>query len=889
MKIEITFEIDYYTKYGENLYITGSIPELGLNKIEFSSKMSLSEGKWHLKISLNKIYNFTYSYLIKDDFGRIFPEAGPARLFSDNSFKSYRIIDQWRPYNNETPFLTNPFRNIFFKSRNTSELYYDEILITCSANNLNEEDTIYISGSNKYLGNWNDKSSIKMERLEGGIWFSSFKKSQIPPFTEYKFILKNIVSNTIKWEEGLNRLIPDYKKDQITESIIINNYKLNLHAKQVRFAGTAVPVFSLKTHKGSGIGDFLDIIPLAELLSKTGQKIIQILPVNDTTSSKTWNDSYPYSAISIFALHPMYINLKDAGLINDEEYNLKHNQEANRLNNLEEIDYDQVSILKWDYLKKLYNQEGSRLLSSNEFTSFFNENYEWLKPYALFSFFRDRFGTADFSKWKKFQRYDKQLQEEFTNTNHPEFRDIALYYFIQFHLDRQLKMVHSYLNGKGMILKGDIPIGINKNSVEAWCEPEYFNFNVQAGAPPDGFSEKGQNWGFPTYNWEYMERDGYEWWKRRFRKMSEYFDAYRIDHILGFFRIWEIPINSVDALLGYFNPSLPYSVDEIRSMGYNFDYDRDCKPFINECILEEYFKDDSKLIQAIFFDISTNDSLILKREFSTQKGIEHFFNKNSGIVPIAYKEKLSSVLCDVLFIQDYYDRNKFHPRISAHFTKSYSSLSQGNKAKFKAIYDHYFFYKNDGFWYSNAMKKLPSLISSTDMLACGEDLGMIPSCVPTMMNTLCILSLEIERLPKYPNIKFGKTSDYPYLSVCTTGTHDTSTLRGWWKEDKFRTQEYFNLVLKQIGDAPDCCEPWICRSIVENHLNSNSMFTILPIQDWFSLISNLRIENPDQERINIPTNSNHYWRYRMHLSINEIIENEEFIKVVKDLISKSGR
>ena len=151
-----------------------------------------------------------------------------------------------------------------------------------------------------------------------------------------------------------------------------------------------------------------------------------------------------------------------------------------------------------------------------------------------------------------------------------DYPHISIYYFIQFHLHLQLLEATNYARANGVVLKGDIPIGISRNSVEAWTEPHYFNLNGQAGAPPDDFSVNGQNWGFPTYNWEVMEQDDYSWWMKRFRKMSEYFDAYRIDHILGFFRIWEIPMHAVHGLLGQFVPSLPMSREEIESYGLPF-------------------------------------------------------------------------------------------------------------------------------------------------------------------------------------------------------------------------------------------------------------------------------------------------------------------------------
>lgn len=884
MKSEIVFEIHFDTRPGEEIFITGSIPELGSLRVEEAVKMEYSNGKWRYALKLKSNVDISYSYFLKDEQGKTMPEAGPTRFLKFGQFNKCIVYDQWQQYNEETPFRSNAFRNVFYKSENISSVDFSDILITCSANNIKDNQFICISGSTDALGKWNENDAVKMHRSFSGIWHVSFKKAEVPPLTEYKFILKS-GDSTMKWEEGINRFIPEYENK--SDLIIVNNHTLNLPAERGRFAGTAIPVFSLRSENSCGIGEFLDIIPFADFLHKTGQRVLQILPVNDTTMNNTWEDSYPYGAISIFALHPLYINLLDAGRIKDEEFFIKHTKEAARLNSLEEIDYDGVAALKWSYLRKLYQQEGEKTLKSKSFKEFFKQNEDWLVPYALFSFFRDKFSTPDFSNWEEWSTYRKEDALIFTKPESKQYSEIAFYYFIQFHLDRQLKYAHEYVNSKGIILKGDIPIGINKNSVEAWFEPHYFNFNGQAGAPPDDFSIKGQNWGFPTYNWDVMERDGYEWWKKRFRKMSEYFDSYRIDHILGFFRIWEIPVNAVDGLLGYFNPSLPFTADEIRNLGYEFDYERDCIPYIRESSLKNIFKDDYLIVTEIFFDNIGWDLLKLKKEFSTQRDIGIFIDNNPELDK--FRESLFSIVSEVLFIPDPYDLKRYHPRISSQFTESYSSLPEHKKEAYNKIYNQFFYHRNDGFWFYNAMKKLPSLISSTNMLVCGEDLGMIPSCVPSAMNSLRILSLEIERMPKDPNSKFGNTNNYPYLSVCTTGTHDTSTIRGWWEENRTLTNDYYRLILGESGNPPQFCEPWICKKIIKNHLSSGSMLTILPLQDWLSISSGLRRENPHSERINIPANPKHYWKYRMHLTISELTNEDEFIAELLSMIKDSGR
>ena len=890
MKTTISFEIHYNTRIGENLYVVGSIPELGSEVVQKAAKMNYSEGKWNLTLRLKESVSFTYSYILTDDHGKIVPEAGASRHFNASIFNSYSIFDQWRSFNEETPFLSNAFKNIFFKSPSRAQYLVDEVVITCASNNLEANETLMISGNTELLGKWSEERALDMHPASGGLWFISFKKKDLLPFNEYKFIIKKTGDSLIyKWENGLNRQIPKDIANQDSQHAMILNHSINLTSAMPKYAGTAIPVFSLRSEQSVGIGEFLDIIPFSDILAKTGQKVLQILPVNDTTMKNTWEDSYPYGAISIFALHPLYINLQEAGKIKDKEFLHQHNKDADKLNSLEKIDYDQVALLKWKYLRKLYLQDGTKTLNSPKFKAFFKNNNIWLKPYASFSYLRDKYGTVDFSKWEEYSIYNQKEIDNLTSPGNDSYNEIALYFFIQYHLDRQLKIAHEYVNSKGIILKGDIPIGINRNSVEAWYEPHYFNFTGQAGAPPDDFSVKGQNWGFPTYNWNAIEIEGCEWWKRRLQKMAEYFDAYRIDHILGFFRIWEIPINAIDGLLGYFNPSLPFTEDEIRILGYNFNFERDCNPFIRDYLLKDYFNEDFIGISNLFFDNIESNIYKFKPQFSSQRAIEDYFLTNPDNTLIKHKETLFSLITNVLFIQDPYDNSKYHPRISAQFTQSYFHLPDWMKEVYNKVYDLFFYHRNDGFWYNNALKKLPSLISSTDMLVCGEDLGMIPSCVPSAMKSLSILSLEIERMPKDPKEKFGKTFKYPYLSVCTTGTHDTSTIRGWWEENHSLSQDYYNNILGENGDAPYFCEPWICKKIIKNHLDSPSMLTILPLQDWLSIFPDLRKEDSNSERINIPANPKHYWRYRMHFTISKLSESKQFISEVTELIKKSGR
>ena len=577
----------------------------------------------------------------------------------------------------------------------------------------------------------------------------------------------------------------------------------------------AVPVFSLRSEDSFGVGEFNDIKHLVDWAVKAGQNVIQLLPINDTTMTHTWQDSYPYNAVSSFALHPQFIHLPAAGVRQDAAYKAKKQE----LEALGAIDYEAVNGAKLELLRKLYNgAKGKATLSSDAYKAFADANAEWLLPYAVFSVLRDIHGTPDFQTWKQLSTYNAKKVQAFADEHAQE---VGFYCYLQFLLDRQLREAVDYAHLHGVAIKGDLPIGVSRHSADAWQHAHLFHLDSQAGAPPDAFAEDGQNWGFPTYNWEEMAKDNYAWWKARMGKMAQYFDAFRIDHILGFFRIWEIPSQYKSGLMGHFNPALPYAEQELRDMG---------------------------------FDPRAGEGT------------------------------------DVLFVEDPRKQGYFHPRITGQKTAQYGYLPQWLKDRYNQLYNDFFWRRHNDFWRESAMRKLPALLRSTGMLSCGEDLGMIPGCVPSVMDELNILSLEIQRMPKDPKDTFGYPGGYPYWCVCATGTHDTSPLRAWWEEDRALTQRYYNEVLGCEGDAPYFCEPWVVDLIIAQHMHSPAMLAILPLQDWLAMDGEVRYPgNPSDERINVPAIPRYYWRYRMHCTLESLIANDALNAHIKAQIAAGGR
>ncbi|MDE6498176.1 MAG: 4-alpha-glucanotransferase [Muribaculaceae bacterium] len=692
--------------------------------------------------------------------------------------------------------------------------------------------------------------------------------------------------HVVAWENGQNRRLGI--APAIGEATVVAGMRIRNPFGHWKGAGVAIPVFALRSNDDFGVGDFYDLKSMIDWAALTGQRFVQILPINDTTMTHTWMDSYPYNANSTFALHPMYLRLQELGRLKSKERRAHYARMAAELNALPQIDYERVNEGKIAYFREIFAQEGGKVLASRPYKAFYKANRSWLLPYAAFCVLRDRYGTPDFHEWPQHAVYDAAEIEKFAAENAAEMDYVC---YLQYNLDKQMRHVAAYASEHGVAIKGDIPIGISRTSADAWQSPELFNMDSQAGAPPDNFSVLGQNWGFPTYNWDVMARDGYAWWKARFRKMSEYFDAYRIDHVLGFFRIWQIPMDAIHGLLGVFNPALPFTPDELsRQYDFWINPSRHTRPYIADWFLADLFGDKTGEARERFLIPQGDGTYALRPEFDTQRKVAVYFaDLDKTEENTALCNALMLLIDDVLFIEDPVERGKYHPRISAQHSYVYRSLNDYERSCFDRLYNDFFYHRHDAFWHEKAMAKLPPLIDATSMLVCAEDLGMIPHCVPSVMHALEILSLEIQRMPKDPGTEFGHTESYPYYSVCTTSTHDMGGIRQWWEEDRAATQRFYNHVLHEPGQAPYFAEPWVCRRIIDKHLYSPSMLCILPLQDWLSIDGHLRRHDPREEQINVPANSRHYWRYRMHLTLEQLLDAHNFNDELRSAIAHSGR
>lgn len=906
--MKIKFSIDYRTQWGQGIYVMGSCAELGSWDEQKAVKMLPGSGEqWEVEVAIESATEIGYKYLIKDESNSFAgPEFGdPRKLQLDSNFKTYVLKDFWRSVHApENPLYTSPFSRAFFerpKSKNTAnklEADANYVCLQIRAPRISKDYHLVVTGSIPALGEWDTTKAIRMSDGDFPVWqtFIKVKPGELP--FEYKYaIYSQKEKRIVTWENRTNRYFPKYewKAKDAGKLIVHTDEYFHYPVGNWKAAGVAIPVFSLRTRSSAGVGEFTDIKLLVDWAVKTKMKVVQVLPVNDTVATHTWIDSYPYAAISVHALHPIYANMQAIGRLKDAKQQKTIDAEAAKLNALAEVDYEGVMNLKSRFFKLSYDENKDQFMKSKELKTFLKENESWITGYAVFSCLRDRFKTPDFTQWGEYAQITDKRLAEIASPTKADYDDIAVHYYIQYHLDKQLKEASNYARHHGVVLKGDIPIGIYRSSVDAWRNPHLYHMDSQAGAPPDDFSVSGQNWGFPTYNWEEMAKDGFAWWKERMVKMSEYFDVFRIDHILGFFRIWEIPFEYVEGLFGRFNPSLPFSYDELRDRGIHLNYDRFCKPYIRRHMVYDLFSGHAEDVFAHYLEEYAQGCYQFKEDFSTQRKVKNHFDRLVAEAPHEadflnwMRHTLYRLHGEVLFMEAPMSNGQaFNPRIAFHSTYSYQELDDYTKGRLDELYNHYFYHRHNEFWRESAMRKLPMLKEATNMLICGEDLGMVPASVPGVMNELQILSLAIQRMPN-DDREFWHPSDTPYLSVTSTGSHDMSTLREWWQENRAKTQKFYNTILGHGGEAPYFCEPWVAFDVIRQHIHSPSMLAIFPIQDFLAMDGRLRRSNPEEERINVPAISQHYWRYRLHLNMEDLLEEDGFNSYLLQMIDQGGR
>lgn len=880
--MKLKFCIDYRTAWGESLHVNIAYYSLDGTVKRYNLMMQTEDGeRWTLETAAlesrqHPLSHIVYLYQVENADGEVLRHEWDMvpRIYYYDSSKDYMFPDQWRDMPLPFHLYTNAYLTMMHGRTDEHvealrlPLFRRTLTFRVSAPQLLPGQAVAICGSHPAIGNWNTSRYLRMEYAGQQEWILTVNALGMIFPLEYKYVVVDDKTHAfVCWEEGDNRVVSvdsiDGNTSELPDGQVLMLYgePLRLREQIWRAAGVAIPVFSLRSEHSYGVGDFGDLRRLVDWAVLTGMRVIQILPVNDTTVNHGWQDSYPYNIISVFALHPHYIDLEAAGTLKSKQKMTQYRRRQQELNALAYSDYEAVDRVKMEYLRELFEEKGKVVMDSDDFKTFVRDNEEWLKPYA---------------EW---------LSQN--NQNTPTIQNTqSFYFFLQFLLHQQLKAAADYARSKGVILKGDLPIGVNRESVETKEHPELFHLDSQTGAPPDVFTSKGQNWGFPTYQWS----DGLiSWFHKRLHHMEQYFDAIRIDHILGFFRVWEIPEDAIDGLLGHFSPSLPLTVGEIEYFGLAFRKELFTRPFINDRLIDRIFGIHAQYVRDTFLVRKAYNLYDLREDYATQRKVATAFADRRDESSLWIRDGLMRLISNVLFVEDPRQPEMYHPRIGILNEPIYEALGSEDKDAFVRLYNNYFYQRHSMYWGQQALKRLPAILKDSRMLICGEDLGMLPDCVEPVLDKLRILTLEIQQMPKQQGFEFAHLEANPYRSVSTISTHDMSPLRLWWQESPERRQRFYVTMLQKEGRAPEQLPAHLAEEIIARHLYCPSMLCILALQDWLAMDGELRSKHPQDERINVPSDPYNRWKWRMHVTIEQLIAAERYNNKVKTMITRSKR
>ena len=864
--MKLKFTIQYNTAWGERLHVVIGYHSLDGSCRQQNLPMQTEDGQqWVLETAAlisrhHPLSHIEYHYQVEGAEGEVLRQEWalvPRRYYFDAS-KDYVFPDQWR----DRPLPYHLYSDAYLTTMHAKRgeeveaarlpLFRRTVLFRVSAPQLQAGQAVAVCGSHPSIGSWNTSRYLQMQYVGSGEWMLSVDAMGWLMPVEYKYVVVDITNHSlVAWEEGDNRLV-EAENGQLDDGQVLVLYGggLRLCEQPWRAAGVSIPVFSLRSEHSYGVGDFGDLKRMVDWAVATGMKMIQLLPVNDTTTNHQWTDSCPYNIVSFFALHPHYVDLEAAGTLRSKQKMTKFLRRRQELNALHYSDYEAVDRVKSEYLHELFEEQGKKVLESKECKAFVADNEDWLTPYADY-----RQEPADYV------------------------------HFVQYLLHTQLKSAADYARQQGVVLKGDLPIGVHRDSLVARQHPELFHQDTQAGAIPDSVS-RGANWGFPTYNWD---EPLFTMLRRRLIHLSQYFDALRIDHVLGYFRIWEIPADAVDGTLGHFSPSLPLTVDEIEYFGLPFRKELYTRPFINDRLIDRLFGIHAAYVRDNYLVRKAYNLYDLKDEYSTQRLVAKAFDGRRDENSLWIRDGLMRLIANVLFVEDPRQAEMYHPRVGATQEPVFEALTGEEKDAYLRLYNNYYYQRHSFFWGQQALKRLPAMMGDSRMLFCAEDLGMLPDCVEPVLDQLRILTLEIQQLPKHQGFEYAHLEGNPIRSVCTITTHDMAPLRLWWQEQPERRQRYYVTMLQKEGRAPEQLPAHLAEEIIARHLYCPSMLCILQLQDWLAMDSELRSKHPEQERVNMPSDCYNRWQYRMHLTIEQLIEAERFNKKLKTMIQRSRR
>ena len=670
--------------------------------------------------------------------------------------------------------------------------------------------------------------------------------------------------------------------------------------------GVTVPLGALFTNDNPVIGEFPDLKLFADFCKKAGFSLIQLLPVNDTGTQ-----SSPYSGLSAFALHPIYIRLNQIAEFKnlyESDCNFKTDYD-NFLNNHKyclRYNYDEILNGKIDLLRKIFSSTEdykSKTPSKQLFT--WIKNNEWVKTYAVYKALKWDYMQSSWKQWKKEDQKKSEAEILELWEDKSKKTEHLFYAWLQMIADNQFSDAVKYVHNQKILLKGDMPILMNEDSCDAWANPQFFNQNLRAGAPADGDNALGQNWGFPTYNWKNLKNADYSWWKGRLKVASKYYDAYRLDHILGFYRIWAIPGDDVNALNGHTEPFAFIKKTELYDLGFDDNRIRwISSPHIPTHVIEYItwnHEQAHKVLSKFCNQIGSEELWLFKPEI---KGSKAFYEADfSGLCHPDAIGRIQNVLVEYWSNRTLLEisKDKYVPLWTYSRSTSWQTLNDDEKNKLLGVFEN-LNSKNEKLWAKQADEIFTAITKDLDMIPCGEDLGVNIECVPKVMEKHDILGLRVVRWcrdwekPGQPYVDF---KDYTPLSVTTTSVHDSSTIRQWWEDEKdsakafvFANPAYFGIkadlsdsVLEQksMEIAQKDFSTEIAHAIMHASFSSASLWNISPLQDYLYMEEKYWLSDAKDERINIPgTVSSFNWTYRLPASVETILQDESLIKKIKE-------
>jgi 4-alpha-glucanotransferase len=624
------------------------------------------------------------------------------------------------------------------------------------------------------------------------------------------------------------------------------------------FTGISIPVAALRTSAGCGVGEFADLVPLGAWCREAGLDVIQLLPVNDTGTN-----SSPYSALSAFALHPLYLNLdalpggeRHAAEIRDFRENAPRGR----------FSYQQVLAFKLEIIEKVCAENAKAIAADKTFAQWRKAN-PWVIPYSVFTALKKQHANAPWASWGDMASPSAAQVTAWWEAHLPLCMPAE---WVQFQLETQLASASHALEKQGVFLKGDLPILMSRESADVWAERAFFDLTGIAGAPPDMFSPDGQNWGFPIYDWESLGREGYRWWKDRLKQAGKFFHVFRIDHVLGFFRIWRIPQGEVTGLLGRFSPSSSLSREGLASIGFDNERLRWLSvPHVSGAEIAAALGGSADHVTAAYLRRIGGENLFnIAPEYDSESAV-HALDE-----PPAVKAFLLSWHGNRALLDD--GTGGFSPAWYLESKKGYQGLSAEEKNRLGNLVGQRRRESEEG-WETTGRRLLSVLQGATDMLVCAEDLGDVPRCVPRVLDSLGILGLRIvrwareyETTPPGRPAPFIPPSRYPLLSVCTPSVHDTSTLRGWWEEDAAERELFFRSLGEQ-GACPPRMQLPLLSKIMAHCAGAQSLLCMFQVQDLLDLDQELWSADPGTDRINVPgTVTEQNWTWRMPVSVEDL-------------------